>query len=257
MHTEPSPDDNQIPVESIGSAIRECRDLRPARLYRIILLDDQLNEHHLDLADPVPTARQILQAASIRSVDDYSVYAILPSGDFEDLRLDETFDLRGRGAERVIIFETDRSFKFTIDDRQLVWGTSSISGNILKLLAGTPLDSHDVYLEIRGGEDRLIQTEELIDLSEPDVEHFISVEKNIPELEIIVNSRPYIVELKEVSFEQVVQLAFPDQQQDPNTKFSMTYRHVASKPHAGELGAGGVVEVKKGSVFNVTKTIKS
>ncbi|EQM04945.1 multiubiquitin domain-containing protein [Vibrio parahaemolyticus] len=38
----------------------------------------------------------------------------------------------------------------------------------------------------------------------------------------------------------------------------MTYRHAKSKPHAGELAAGGSVIVKKkGTVFNVTATDKS
>jgi hypothetical protein len=60
-----------------------------------------------------------------------------------------------------------------------------------------------------------------------------------------------------VSFEQVVQFAFPGSH-DPNVAFSMTYRHVASEPHAGDLGPGGYVKVKKeGTIFNVTKTIRS
>jgi hypothetical protein len=62
---------------------------------------------------------------------------------------------------------------------------------------------------------------------------------------------------REVTFEQIVQLAFPGSH-EPNVVFSMTFRHAASKPHSGELSAGGVVEVKKkGTVFNVTKTIQS
>jgi hypothetical protein len=125
-------------VEDVAAAIREGRSLRPAALYRIVVLDDQLHERHVDLADPVPTARQILQAAGSRPVDEHSVYAILASGEFEDLRLDETYDLRGRGAERFVIFQTDRAFKFTIDDRQLEWGKPSISGRVLKALAGVP-----------------------------------------------------------------------------------------------------------------------
>ena len=60
-----------------------------------------------------------------------------------------------------------------------------------------------------------------------------------------------------VTFEQVVQLAFPGQH-EPNVVFSMTYRLAASAPHAGELGAGGSVEVKKkGTVFKVTRTVQS
>ena len=58
--------------------------------------------------------------------------------------------------------------------------------------------------------------------------------------------------------EQVVKLAFPDAGTQPNVVYSMTYRNAASKPHAGELGTGGSVEVKKeGTIFNVTPTVQS
>jgi hypothetical protein len=41
-------------------------------------------------------------------------------------------------------------------------------------------------------------------------------------------------------------------------KRSATYRNAASLPHAGELGEGGSVEVKKqGTIFNVTRTVQS
>ena len=75
--------------------------------------------------------------------------------------------------------------------------------------------------------------------------------------EIIVNSRPREIHGHEASFEQVVQLAFPGCAADQNTVYSMTYRHAASNPHAGELGPGGKVEVKNGTIFNVTRTIRS
>ena len=67
------------------SAHLNSRSLRPAAFYRIVVLDDQLSERHVDLTDPVPTARQILQAVGFRPGDGYSVYAILTSGEFEDL----------------------------------------------------------------------------------------------------------------------------------------------------------------------------
>ncbi|WFU24976.1 multiubiquitin domain-containing protein [Bradyrhizobium sp. CB1717] len=73
---------------------------------------------------------------------------------------------------------------------------------------------------------------------------------------IIVNARKRIVKGDEVSFEEIVQLAFPGSH-DPNVAFSMTFRHAASEPHAGELGPGGHVTVKNGTIFNVTKTIRS
>ena|SRR5258708_21406263 len=75
--------------------------------------------------------------------------------------------------------------------------------------------------------------------------------------EIIVNARKRTVKGDVVNFEEIVQLAFPGSH-DPNVAFSMTYRHAASEPHAGELGPGGHVKVKmEGTIFNVTKTIRS
>jgi len=74
--------------------------------------------------------------------------------------------------------------------------------------------------------------------------------------EIIVNARKRIVKGDIVSFEEVVRLAFPGSH-DPNVAFSMTFRHAASEPHSGELGAGGHVKVKDGTVFNVTRTVRS
>lgn len=77
------------------------------------------------------------------------------------------------------------------------------------------------------------------------------------ETEITVNGRRRTVPDDGVSFEEVLELAFPGPHTDPNVVFSMTYRHAAQHPSAGELAPGGMVKVKTGSVFNVTRTVKS
>lgn len=77
------------------------------------------------------------------------------------------------------------------------------------------------------------------------------------DVEIVVNAQPKIVHGHEVAFGQIVRLAFPHVGTEQNVTFSMTYRHAASVPHAGELASGGHVIVKKGSVFNVTRTVQS
>lgn len=77
------------------------------------------------------------------------------------------------------------------------------------------------------------------------------------ETEIIVNARPRIVPGDRVGFAEIVQLAFPGSAPNQNSVYAMTYRHAASAPHAGELGVGGMVHVKQGTVFNVTKTVRS
>uniref|UniRef100_E6VQ36 Multi-ubiquitin domain-containing protein n=1 Tax=Rhodopseudomonas palustris (strain DX-1) TaxID=652103 RepID=E6VQ36_RHOPX len=242
-----------LDYDDLGDALREGRALRPARGYRFLLAQGDLNFESRLVSDPVPLGRQLLEAAALDPRDGYSLVAILPSGDFEDVRLNEPFDLRERGAERFIAFQTDRDFKLTLNDDELRWGKPVISGTILYGLAKLD-DGEGVFLEVPGGEDRLVEHGELIDLTQPGIERFITARLTF---EIIVNSRPRTVNARTVTFEQIVQLAFPGQH-EPNVVFSMTYRHAASTPHAGELGAGGTVNVKKkGTVFNVTRTVQS
>jgi hypothetical protein len=245
-----------LDYDDLSDALREGRALRPARGYRFLLAHGDLNFQLRQVGDPVPLGRQLLEAAALNPRDGYSLFAILPSGDFEDILLNEPFDLRARGAERFVAFLTDRDFKLTLNEDELRWGKPLISGSVLYGLA-KPGDGEGVFLEVRGGEDRLIEPGELINLSEPGIERFITAPKRPPTFEIIVNSRPRTVNASVVTFEQIVQLAFPGQH-EPNVVFSMTYRHAASTPHAGELGASGSVDVKKkGTVFNVTRTVQS
>ncbi len=248
--------DELLDHDDLGEALREGRPLRPARGYRILFAQDGLDFRTLDVADPVPLGRQILAQAGLDVRDGFSLFAILASGDFEDVRLDEPFDLRERGAERFVAFQTDRDYKLTLNDHQLAWGKPAISGAALYALTEVG-DDEAVFLDVRGGEDRLIEPGDMIDLTAPGIERFITAPKPTPTFEIIVNSRPRTVPDHHVTFEQVVQLAFPGHH-DTNVVFSMTYRHAASTPPTGELGAGGSIDVKKkGTVFNVTRTVQS
>jgi hypothetical protein len=226
-----------------------------SRSYRIQFALNNLNFRTIEMADPVPLGRQILVAAGLDAQGDYSLFAILSSGDFEDILLDEPYDLRERGIERFVGFHSDRNFNLTLDNHQITWGKPAINGSDLYKLANVGGDQA-VFLEVRGGEDRLISAQEMIDLTAPGVERFITASRPATEIEIIVNGRPRVVLGQTVTFEQIVQLAFPDLH-NPNSVFSVTYRKAASTPPEGELGAGGVVKIKKGTIFNVTQTDKS
>ena len=113
-------------------------------------------------------------------------------------------------------------------------------------------------MEVRGGEDQLIEPDDRINLDSPGIERFITAPKPHTGYIILVNSVEETVLDKHVTFEQVVKLSHPNAPPETNVKFSMTYRNAASLPHAGELGEGGSVEVKKkGTIFNVTRTVQS
>lgn len=242
-------DDENLDYHDRGESVRD------SRTYRIQFALDNLNFRIIEVADPMPMGRQILAAAGVDVRNDHSLFAILPSGDFEDIRLNEPFDLRRRGTEQFVGFCTDRDFKFTLDDRQLAWGKPAISGSALYKLANVS-GNKVVFLEVRGGEDRLIAPEEMIDLTAPGIERFITAPPPTLEIEIIVNARPRVVTGSEVTYEQIVELAFPGSH-NSNSVFSVTYRKAASTPPSGELGAGGSVKIKKGTIFNVTQTDKS
>ena len=243
--------------DDVGDAIREGRALREAAAYRIRFGLDGLTFRNINVPDPVPTGRQILASAGLDHRTDYILYAYLDTGDFEDVRLDETFDLRGKGAERFIAFKSDRDFKFSLNDRQLAWGNANMLGSVLYDLADTSPDDA-VFLEVCGGEDRLIEPDDRVNLDVPGIERFITAPKPQTGYVILVNSVEETVPDKHVTFEQVVKLSHPNAPPETNVKFSMTYRNAASLPHAGELGEGGSVEVKKkGTIFNVTRTVQS
>ena len=250
MNTPELPD-----FDDVGEALRAGRPLRAAKAYRIQFAYEGLGFRHLTVADPVPLGRQILEAAGLEPERGYSLFAIVESGDFEDLRLDEPFDLRGRGAEQFIAFLTDREFKFEVNGKELRWGKPVISGQVLNRLA-EPRPDEAMFLEVRGGTDILVEAVSLVDLNAPGIERFFTAPRPPVEVEIIVNTRPKLVSGPTVTFEQIVELAFPGPHA-PNVVFSMTFRKAKSAPHAGELGPNGIVEIKQGTVFNVTRTVQS
>lgn len=146
----------------------------PSPHFEILIGNAELDFRRIAIPDPIVTGRQILEAAGARPVDEHLAIVLLPDGALETLRQEELFNLRAKGAEKVLIFKTDRSFRFKIDDREGEWGPNLISGLVLKTIAGVDPRTHDVYQEIRGGEDLLIRNGDLVDLSKAGVEKFFT-----------------------------------------------------------------------------------
>ena len=75
---------------------------------------------------------------------------------------------------------------------------------------------------------------------------------------IIVNGREKSVTTKELTFDQVVALAFDNPPSGPNISFTITYRRGEGNKPEGTMSEGGApVKVKDGMIFNVTPTDKS
>ena len=80
---------------------------------------------------------------------------------------------------------------------------------------------------------------------------------------IVVNGREKVIpssELSsdgEISFGQVVSLAFDPPPSGPNIVFTVSYRNGGGRPPDGKLVAGRSVKIHEGTVFNVSFTDKS
>ena len=81
--------------------------------------------------------------------------------------------------------------------------------------------------------------------------------KKEKEVAIIVNGREKVVSTRELSFSEVVALAFENPAPGPNIIFTVTYRKGDGKKPKGTLVEGETVKVKDGMIFDVTRTDKS
>lgn len=84
-----------------------------------------------------------------------------------------------------------------------------------------------------------------------------SMHENRRDVTIIVNARPKVWNEKEISYKQVIELAFGSYSDDENTVYTVTYSKGEQPHHEGSLVKGGSVKVKEGMIFNVTQTNKS
>jgi hypothetical protein len=77
-------------------------------------------------------------------------------------------------------------------------------------------------------------------------------------IEVIVNGRPKEVAAEELTFTDVVALAFENPPHGTDTIFSVTYRKGGNENRPeGILVEGDSLKVKKGTTFNVSATNRS
>ena len=75
--------------------------------------------------------------------------------------------------------------------------------------------------------------------------------------DIIINGTNYPVSNDEVSFDQVVDIAYPDGGRGPLITYTVDFYNGAGRPPEGKLTEGREAKVKDGTVFNVTRTDRS
>lgn len=223
-------------------------------MHTIRVGNDRLQFITLQIADPIVTGAQILAASGFTSPVEHLLFQWLENGLLEEIRPEETADLRQPGAERFLVFRSDRSFRFQLDDRAFDWGATHISGATLKKLASADVQSVDVWLDTVGGVDRVIADTELADLTQQGVERFVTKPISIT---IVVNAKPRVVHQRRLSYWEVVLLGFPDAKMADNIIYSIDYAGGPSANPEGTLADGQSVQLKDRMKFYVTPTDKS
>ncbi len=147
----------------------DARDRGPFKL-QIAGLDLAFNDFQIN--DPMPTGRDLVELAQLHPIEAYVVLQLLPSGDIEDLRQNETVDLRTSGVERFVIAYSDRTFRLMLVDKMLEWPASPINGITLKRLGNQKIDAVAVFLERQDQPDLEIGDHEFVELAKPGVERF-------------------------------------------------------------------------------------
>ena len=160
-----------VDIEDVAACVRAGRSPRSGVHYRIEIGDENLAYTPAVIDDLVVTGRQIIEAAGKRPVDEHLVFQILKDGALENLRLEETTDLRAGGVERFLVFRAAESYRLELDGRVMEWGAPNIAEAVLRAFAGIP-DNYNIWQERRGEEDLLLPRESRVDLTPKGLERF-------------------------------------------------------------------------------------
>jgi len=144
--------------------------------FRISVAGPDLKFREFWITDPVPTGRQIIEAAGFGPPDAFVVLQWFPDKDLDEVELDETTDVRPEGAGRFIVAKSTQWFEFVIDERRHPWPEKLITREVLILLAGPDPAKFSVWQELRHWpSDKEIVDGHPADLAEPGLERFYTV----------------------------------------------------------------------------------
>ena len=74
---------------------------------------------------------------------------------------------------------------------------------------------------------------------------------------IVVNAKEHEFTEDEITFDQVIILAFGSISADPNVAYTVTYKRGQGNKPEGSMVKGDIVKIKDGMIFNATATNKS
>jgi len=250
MNQQTNPNENAnansahgLPSENNGSIQLGGTDVGVG--HAIDIGDENLTFRQVFIDDLTPTGTQLALAAGFKSAVDVSVLQFMPSGDLEDVRPNETVDLR-RGQVRFVIVESDRAYRFTIDEQRFDWPCRVVSGGVLRKLGQVQTDMA-IYLERSDQPDIQVHDQDLIDLDASGVESFSS-----RKLVWKLNVQGVVIEVSAPTI--VVRLALIEAGFNPDQGWHIFLKIVGEQKQAVELSS--VIDLRKDGIEKLRLTPK-
>ncbi|HEY5367984.1 MAG TPA: multiubiquitin domain-containing protein [Hanamia sp.] len=150
----------------------------------------------------------------------------------------------------------NKVLNFTIDGKEYSWNKEYITSAEIRKLAHIP-DGNDIWLAIKKPwENELINNDTSVNLARPEIEHFISKQKHA-DVEIIINGRPVKWDKKQITFVEVITIAYGEYIDKPTMVYTVGYEDGPKENREGSMYKGATVCVKNKMIFHATATDKS
>jgi hypothetical protein len=160
-------------AEDIEACVRDGRRPRDNGPYRVLIGDALFRFRALTADKATHTGRSLLELATLAPVEQHILFAVLADGLLEEIRLEESIDLR-EGVEKLLAFKSDRVFRFLVNGFDYPWGSPFISGATILKLTKANSGAQGVWLQDARGGERKIGPAELVDLSQAGLETFVT-----------------------------------------------------------------------------------
>ena len=211
-----------------------------------------VNKENYEWLEQYITGEQIRKIADIKSNNKLYLRIAEPWEDeliFKDTRV----NLAREGIED---FYTSENLKFTVDGKLYEWPEQFITGSQIREVAGIDADDKIFLDNKKPYLDNLIEDSEVVDLARPSIERFYTVQVGF-EVTILVSGSPHKWTKAQISFEEVITLAYGSYNDSPNVAYTVAYEDGPKQNLEGSMIRGTVVYVKHKMIFHATATDKS
>ena len=215
----------------------------------------RINNKRFESSESKISGRELLTIAELTPVEDFELLYKVNEKGFTPIQLDEIVDLKKAGIEGFRA-KPYRKLTIKVDDKE--YEVNDVFMTPVEIMEVAGVNPDRFYLkEIRKGG---------VEVSyKDDVEHKVTITKTsyfvsceFEEIEyVIVNAREKAWNNDQISFDDVVLLAYGEVSTKPIVIYTINYkRGVPSKPE-GSMVKGEVIYVKNKMIFNVTQTNRS